>query len=466
MNAADDRRETCRRTRQPIDGTADVRQHSRAVATSEETIGERIHRLRIEQGLSLRDVAGPGISFAHVSRLEAGRRSPSPQALRLLARRLGVSAEFLETGRRARGYALRDRRLGDAELELRLDRDLERAEAVFRAELDPRSGLDPDEMLAARAEAGLGLLAWRRSKLRETIRHLEAATKSGYLHPASHPELYQVLGEAYTAYGAPAKAIDLFERCLADLPEGARDGAIAVPFLNYLALAASALGDGERVRRALAEANERAGDSGVPQARISFYWTLARSLWGEGRSQAARDAVERAIDLLESTEDTVQLARARILFAEMLTIEGEFAEAEAHVEAAARGLGAAADETDLGLLRAEQAKVAAARGEADSALQYALDAERLLADDVRYGGMKWHALAAARAAAGDVEAAVGSYRKALQVLEERSQWREAAHVARELVRFLRAEGRESEAWEVLDRMTALAGRRLRPAARV
>src|SRR5207247_133258 len=81
----------------------------------------------------------------------------------LLARRLGVSPEYLATGRRARGYALRERRLADAELELRLDGEVERAEAVFHAEVNPRPGLEPDEVLTARAHAGLGLLAARRT---------------------------------------------------------------------------------------------------------------------------------------------------------------------------------------------------------------------------------------------------------------------------------------------------------------
>ena len=176
-----------------------------AVGTSEETIGQRVRRLRIEQGLSLRDVAGPGISFAHVSRIEAGRRNASLEAIELLARRLGVSPEYLRTGRRARGYVLRERRLADADLELRLDRDVDRAEALFRAEIDSSSGFELDDVLTARAHAGLGLLAHRRSVVREAAHHLEAATASGFLQPASRPDVYETLGAAYTASGAPAK---------------------------------------------------------------------------------------------------------------------------------------------------------------------------------------------------------------------------------------------------------------------
>jgi transcriptional regulator with XRE-family HTH domain len=64
----------------------------------EETIGERLRRVRTERCLSQRAISGPGVSFAYISRIEAGMREPSMKALRLLAPRLGVSAEYLETG--------------------------------------------------------------------------------------------------------------------------------------------------------------------------------------------------------------------------------------------------------------------------------------------------------------------------------------------------------------------------------
>ncbi|HEX6701807.1 MAG TPA: helix-turn-helix transcriptional regulator [Gaiellaceae bacterium] len=424
-----------------------------------ETIGERIRRLRTEQGLSLREIAGPGISYAHVSRLEAGSRNPSEDALRLLSRRLGVSQEYLESGRRVRGYVLRERRIADAELDLLFRRNLERAEAIFRAEADPASGFERDEFLTARAEAGLGLLAAQRGSRREAIRRLEAATASGYLHAAKHPDLYWTLGDTYIALGAPAKAIELFERCLAQLDgDAAEDAGLAVRFLAYLALAASSLGDNERVRFAMAEATQRAGEAELPQARIFLYWTIAVSEWKEERSETARHYLKRAIELLESTEDSVRLARARLLYAQMLTLEGSYNEAEPYLAAAA-GVEASVEKTDLGLLRAEQAKVAAARGEGAAALTLARDAAELLGDDVRYRGNKWHALAAAQAAVGDIEGASTSYRNGVAVLEERRQWREATVVARESARFLRTTRREAEAWEVLDRLTVLAARR-------
>jgi transcriptional regulator with XRE-family HTH domain len=63
-----------------------------------ETVGRRLKRLREERGLSQRELSEPGVSYAYISRIEAGARRPSLTALRKLATRLGVTALYLETG--------------------------------------------------------------------------------------------------------------------------------------------------------------------------------------------------------------------------------------------------------------------------------------------------------------------------------------------------------------------------------
>jgi transcriptional regulator with XRE-family HTH domain len=62
------------------------------------TIGDRIRERRLALGLSQRDLASEGVSYAYISRIEANTRRPSVRALRKLAVKLGVSAHWLETG--------------------------------------------------------------------------------------------------------------------------------------------------------------------------------------------------------------------------------------------------------------------------------------------------------------------------------------------------------------------------------
>jgi len=71
-----------------------------AAMAKRESIAQRLRRLRIERSMSQRDLSSPGVSYAYISRIEAGSRTPSVKALRLLARKLGVTVEQLETGRR------------------------------------------------------------------------------------------------------------------------------------------------------------------------------------------------------------------------------------------------------------------------------------------------------------------------------------------------------------------------------
>src|SRR5678815_640421 len=88
-----------------------------------EGVGARLKRLRLERGMSQRDLSAPGVSYAYISRIEAGARQPSVKALRKLAATLNVSVEYLETGSDLSSNDERELRLTDLELRLRLDQD-------------------------------------------------------------------------------------------------------------------------------------------------------------------------------------------------------------------------------------------------------------------------------------------------------------------------------------------------------
>src|SRR6266571_7346700 len=121
-----------------------------------ESIGRRLKRLRLERGLSQRELSSPGVSYAYISRIEAGARTPSVKALRMLAKKLGVSVEYLETGRDLRDTDERELRLADAELELRLANDTAEAERKLASVLDDATAAG-DTFSALRARIALGL---------------------------------------------------------------------------------------------------------------------------------------------------------------------------------------------------------------------------------------------------------------------------------------------------------------------
>jgi transcriptional regulator with XRE-family HTH domain len=63
------------------------------------TVGDRIKQRQLELGLSQRELADEGVTYAYISRLEADTRTPSIKVLRTLAPKLGVSVHWLETGK-------------------------------------------------------------------------------------------------------------------------------------------------------------------------------------------------------------------------------------------------------------------------------------------------------------------------------------------------------------------------------
>jgi transcriptional regulator with XRE-family HTH domain len=65
-------------------------------------IGRRIREKRLEAGLSQRGVAFQGCSAAYISRLESGSRIASGHTLEELARRIGTTRTYLETGEDSR----------------------------------------------------------------------------------------------------------------------------------------------------------------------------------------------------------------------------------------------------------------------------------------------------------------------------------------------------------------------------
>lgn len=61
-------------------------------------LGKRLKKIRLEKGMSQRQLEVPGVSYAYISRIEAGTRDPSIKALIKLANKLEVNPFYLLTG--------------------------------------------------------------------------------------------------------------------------------------------------------------------------------------------------------------------------------------------------------------------------------------------------------------------------------------------------------------------------------
>ena len=423
-----------------------------------ESIGQRLRRLRHERGLSQRELAGPGVSYAYISRIEAGARRPSVKALRMLARKLGVSADYLETGSEIRESDERELQIADAELELRLAQNTDEAEAKLKR-LRSDALAAGDAVGASRSNIALGLAAAQGGRNSEAIELLESGLELLPVSAGARPDVYATLGKAYAASGHPGRAVELFERCLAEVSQETPDDLSAqVRFSTYLSYALTDLGDLRRAEEVLQAALGRADELTDAYSRVRLYWGFARLNEIGGRPAAALHYIRRAIALLDVTDDTLHLARAYILSGAILLTQDRPEEATRHHELAEKLLGPNAEPEDLSGLYADQSKAAVRLGNAPLALAKAEAAVAALSGDEypREMGLGQWALAEARALDGDADGADGGFREAARLLEAHGHRREYVDVYRSWGKFLRRVGREEAALEVLERATDLA----------
>ena len=422
-----------------------------------EPIGVRLRRLRFERGLSQRELAGPGVSYAYISRIEAGTRRPSVKALRTLARTLGVSPEYLETGSELRDVDERELRLADAELQLRIGGEPEAANEAFAALLREANEAG-DGTSAIRAEIGLGQVAAQLNRPDEGAAHLQNAVDAG-LSPLDRPDAFATLARSYSLVGAHDRAIELLESCLDELDRNDPGNVSAyVRFAGYLSAALTDQGDLGRAESVLREALGKS-ENGDAYTRVRLYWAAARLAEVHGHPVRALDYARRAVALLEATEDTHHLARAHLLCAWIMGLEGKSPDAVPHLERAEELLGSTPDAVDLAQLRVEQAKVAANAGDGETAVARAREALDTLGDTYEAEqGSAWWALAEGLALQGDVTEAANAFTRAVEALDGGSRFREAAQCCRRWAKVLRDAGRDAEALDALERATDYAVR--------
>jgi tetratricopeptide (TPR) repeat protein len=404
--------------------------------------------------MSQRELAGPGVSYAYISRIEAGQRRPSVKAIRTLARKLGISAQYLETGSMTTSEEDREMRLADAELRLRLGGELAAAEDILREVLQEAEAAG-DADAATRAHVALGLASARDGRQREATEHLEHAIESPTVTPLAQPDVYVTLGNVYLRLDRPEQAAQLYESCLEALANDPdADASARIRFATHLSYALSNLGRFLEARELLSDLATDPGGVLDPYSRIRLYWSLARLATMEGHAQAGLRHLRRAIALLESTEDTLHLARAHLLCSQILLLDGQPEPAGPHLEQAERLFELGGDAVDLGAVRAQQGKRAAQLRDADEAITRANESLELAGDSPL--GSAYFALGLGHTLKGDVEAADDAYRKAVSVLRDRSEWREAVQACRAWADALRAAGRSAEAFEVLETAAELA----------
>lgn len=418
-------------------------------------VGKRLKDARERLGLSQRQLAFPGCSSAYVSRIEAGFRTPSLQVLQLLGQRLGVSGEWLATG--LEGGSREDRRLAEAEFALRLD-DVEVAEGLFREAIEDAE--EPRQR--ARALEGFGQIAFRRGDPARTVELLEEALALHADDLCLHTQLADTLGRAYAMIGELDSSIDVFDTCLADARRR-RDRIDASRFGVLLGNALIDAADFARAEALLGETVEVAAQIKDPILRARLYWLESRLHAEQDDPTRAAEYARKALAIVEMTEDRTYTARAHQLLAHIELDRGNASEA---LEVLERGRslidqGSAVEQAQY---RLEEARALAGLGDPERAAAIAMEVSgTIAAANVEDAGRSYTLLADLFVELGDVERAKELYELAAELLE-RNPNRYLVRVYRRHAELLEAQGRTTEAMDLLKRAVAI-GEHERPRRR-
>ena len=192
----------------------------------------------------------------------------------MLALKLGVTPQYLETGNDLPPAQLLELRLRDAELALRLSDDTLTVERDLR-QLVEEARAAGNSAVATRGDGMLGLVALRQGDHEKAAAVLEPVV--AHLSAVEQPDLFGALARSYVGLGRSDDAVTLLEDALAEAERDAPENAIlAVRYATLLSYALSEVDDLSAARDAVAYALERAQETEDPYTRVRTYWSDAR----------------------------------------------------------------------------------------------------------------------------------------------------------------------------------------------
>jgi tetratricopeptide (TPR) repeat protein len=346
-------------------------------------LGERLRQLRVAAGLTQSDLAGDRFSKEYVSQIERGKTRPTAGTIEWLADRLGVDAGFL-----ASGVATDER--------ARIEGALTRAEALYESDQD-QEAVDAFEPLAAAARAtgvaellvralvGSGLAKMRIGEHRAALALLNEARSISESESFSDVERADVLlrlGGCRYQLSSVQTALGLFNEALA-----------------------------------LAER------SGLPCDALKANILSWRSrCWQRQRDfEAARDDVERALELSRAVDDLRTIGAAYFQASLVADREGHWVLARNYAERAREAYSELADRVHVSQLTNNLGGLNFLLGNTEHAVELLKESFAIALDLGRDAdaGRAVSSLAQIHLRTGNVEQAEEQARQALELLDGR-----------------------------------------------
>jgi tetratricopeptide (TPR) repeat protein len=284
---------------------------SRTAAQSGLRLGERLRQLRVAAGLTQSELAGERFSKEYVSQIERGKTRPTRETIEWLAVRLGVDAGFL-----ANGVATDERG--------RLEGALARAEALVEAARNDEAVVEYETLvpaaramgvpeLAVRALTGAGRTQMRVGALRpalDLLNEARAIVEGGSFSDLERAEVFYALGvcryhlnSVQTALGLLNEALSLAER------SGMPSDSLRSNILSWRSRCWRRMRDYEAAREDIERALQLAEDANDPRTIGAAFFQASLVADREGHWVLARSYAEKARTAYEELSDRVHVGR-------------------------------------------------------------------------------------------------------------------------------------------------------------
>ena len=287
-----------------------ARVHTRKSAQATR-LGDRLRQLRVSAGLTQTDLAGTRFSKEYVSQIERGKTRPTRETVEWLAQQLGVDADFLQNG------VSTDERS-------RIETLLARAEALSEATKSAEAIEQIDDVRTAVLVTGsqelevrmLAVEAWARQDVggvREAIQILARArtlTEGQSFSDVDRADILFRLGVCRYKLSSIATAVALFDEAL-QLAErsGLPCDLLRSEVLNWRSRCRRRQRDYEAAREDVERALELAEGLEDRQMTAHVYFQASLIAEREGHWVTARNYAERARDLYTEIDDEANVGR-------------------------------------------------------------------------------------------------------------------------------------------------------------
>ena len=392
---------------------------TRPSSPSRSTLGDRLRQLRVAHGLTQTELAGERFSKEYVSQIERGKTRPTGETITWLAARLGVDQSFLETG-----VSSNER--------------------------------DRIESVVARAEAASE--SQRYDEAVETLAGVKDA-----LRAANAPDLQlrSLLAEAWARMyrGEIRQAMTLLAEAREVAEQPAFTDVDRAEVLYRLGCCRVKLSSISTAVALLSEALQLADRSGLPCDRLRAHileWR-ARCYQRQRDYEAAREDVERALELADTLNDKATCAHVYFQASLLAERNGRYVLARSYAERAKGLYEEVSDQVNAGNLLNNLGGLNFLLGKPDEAIAHLKDAFRValeVGSDLN-AAYAVSSMAQVHLRTGQLELAEQHARHALELLAGREEvLEEVGNAQLVLGRSLMEQGRLDEAEEVFARAEA------------